>query len=294
MNSKNFKSTVELSNQSMGSSEHSSSSISLQPSTFIFKDSEREVFDLCSLEDATSLCSGLYLGTRFDEIPTIAASKTPEDCVKSSIVSADSTEYSISTHATMVSLALEVLVPSAPIVPLPVCLPIKSINVQTTKTALTQPPIPPPFRTNKPTYVELRPPVAAAQIAVRRLSLGCGPQGPTQEDHVLELCLSLIDRACALRHIPQRKRNSNPQHESDWRLSESPIDTEYLEKVDVWMNASSDVRHDRTTGVLRVCLEGCGICVARASTESVDRRDRLSQRLTVGSFLPLIEESLAV
>jgi hypothetical protein len=298
MNLQNSKPSVEFNYlQSMGS-EHSSGSVSHQTSAVIFKDSDREVFDLCSLEETTSICSGLYLGSRFDEIPNIGASKAPEECVKSSINTIDTTDFqtTISCKTAMVStmVSLEVLVPSlssAQPHSFTVSPSSKSISAHASKTTITQPPTPPPFKTGRPTYAEQRSPVVPAHIAVRRLALGCGSVGPTQQDEVLDLCLALLDRACILRHIPARKWNGTSEK---MLPTNEKLDKEYLNKIDLWMNASSEKRHDRTAEVLRVCLEGCSICVSRASAQPIEKRVRLTERLVVGSFLPLIEESLAV
>ena len=278
-------------------SDPSSGFSSHQNSNIIFKDSERELYDLCSLED--SHCSGLFLGSRFDEIPSITPSKTTEDVVKTS----SSTTYldnTVTLHSVKLSWTMEVLTPSVP-----TSTPKKPSNTLPPKpssanTAISpfQPPAPPPFKSVRSKFVELRSPVVPVQIAVRRLSLGCGSVGQSQEDYVLELCLALIDRACSLRHIPARTcAKTNPAlHHFSTQTAESDgyLGQDYLEKVSLWMNDFAEKRHDRTTEVLRVCLEGCRVCVARASSQCEARRLRLAQRLSCGCFLPLIEEGLTV
>eukprot|EP00291_Cryptomonas_curvata_P014222 CAMPEP_0172179420 /NCGR_PEP_ID=MMETSP1050-20130122/16609_1 /TAXON_ID=233186 /ORGANISM="Cryptomonas curvata, Strain CCAP979/52" /LENGTH=359 /DNA_ID=CAMNT_0012852303 /DNA_START=100 /DNA_END=1176 /DNA_ORIENTATION=+ len=300
------------------------------------KDSEKELFDLCSLDDS----SLLHLSARIDELPTTTASKTQLDCVKSS--AAVSLTPFVSTDAVMLSLTMDVLSPKAADVKLdaklyspqkPQLVSLKKLEpVNHPVSPSRLPPVPPPFKCVRPTYLESRPPILHVQIAVRRLALGCNDQ----EELVLELCLSLIDQACALRHVPARHCASESSHSHDTLPASDGLQLldcqEMMERdthersvardsraIQKWMNESPANRHDRTSEVLRTCLEGCALCIARVAQEhntecasaqenqddstggrrrtgeqNSARRLRLSQRLMSGCLLPLIEECLAV
>jgi ubiquitin-protein ligase len=112
----------------------------------------------------------------------------------------------------------------------------------------------------------------------------------------------LLSKACAFRHINPRSSGADSKdgRDSGSACSATPaVGQRYgnhhqdFEDVVVWMS-DSDRRHERTSGVIRCCLEFFILYLSSPQAQGCCARRLTAEGLLSSCLLPLLEENLAV